>query len=122
MLLKETQTDENGEYVSVESYWATQAMHDQLNKITRESVLVSSTTDAKTVRAQLKTLEAAVDGFLKQRKIGYMAMTYSPDALNMEMDLTSGVASVTFDDNGALDMKKIAVESEPASNISVNDL
>ena len=49
MLLKETQTDENG-----------------------ESVLVSS----KTVRAQLKTLEAAVDGFLKQRKIGYMAMTY----------------------------------------------
>lgn len=44
MLLKETQTDENGEYVSVESYWATQAMHDQLNKITRESVLVSSKT------------------------------------------------------------------------------
>lgn len=64
MLLKETQTDENG-----------------------ESVLVSS----KTVRAQLKTLEAAVDGFLKQRKIGYMAMTYSPDALNMEMDLTSAL-------------------------------
>ena len=87
MLLKETQTDENGEYVSVESYWATQAMHDQLNKITRESVLVSS----KTVRAQWKTLEAAVDGFLKQRKIGYMAMTYSPDALNMEMDLTSAL-------------------------------
>ena len=57
MLLKETQTDENG-----------------------ESVLVSS----KTVRAQLKTLEAAVDGFLKQRKIGYMAM-------NMEMDLTSAL-------------------------------
>ena len=104
--MKETQSDENGEYISVESYWATQEMHEQLNKITRESVLVSSNTDAKTARAQLKTLEAAVDGFLKQRKIGYMAMTYSPDALNMEMDLTSGVASVTFDDKGELGMKK----------------
>lgn len=83
---------------------------------------MSSNTDAKTVRAQLKMLEAVVDGFLKQRKIGSMAMTYSPDALNMEMDLTSGVASMTFDEKGALDMKKTAIKSEPASNISLNDL